>query len=158
MKKSKIVISKAAPVVKPDPATLANPESSAKTLQELTITKGELNNILSQFARSYNQGDIKRLMALFDENAITNDQKDKTGIQAEYADLFRSTTERDINIKDIHWDLGKGKAKGDARFTVLVKPMGSTESARIEGKIEILAIKEDRGVFIKSLMHEVSAQ
>jgi len=130
-----------------------------KTAQnELLLTKGELNNVLSQFARSYNKGDIHRLMALFDDNAVTNDQVNKNGIKAEYAELFSNTSVRNIKIKNIQWDLGKGKARGDAKFTVTVKPLGSTEIAQIEGKLEILAVKESRGVFIKSLLHQVNAQ
>ena len=135
------------------------PMSSGGSISnEILITRGELDNVLSQFARSYNQGDIQRLMALFDENAITNDQTDKNGIKAEYAELFSNTSVRSIKIKNIQWDLGKGKARGDARFTVIVKPMGSTENARIDGKLEIVAVKESRGVFIKSLLHEINAR
>ena len=125
---------------------------------EIPLTRSELNNVLSLFMRSYNKGDIQRLMALFDDEATTNGQKNKQGIKSEYLELFETTSNRDIRIRNIQWDLGKGKAKGDAKFTVIVKPLGSTQTAQVEGKLEILAIKEKRGVFIKSLRHEVSVQ
>ena len=134
-----------------------NPVSKA-TLDEISLTRSELNNVLSQFMRSYNKGDIQRLMALFDENATTNDQRNKQGIKSEYLELFKSTSDRDIKIRNIQWDLGKGKAKGDAKFTVTVKPVGSAQAAQVEGKLRILAVKESRGVFIKSLLHEVTVQ
>ena len=134
-----------------------NPVSKA-TLDEIALTRSELNNVLSQFMRSYNKGDIQRLMALFDENATTNDQRNKQGIKSEYLELFKSTSDRDIKIRNIQWDLGKGKAKGDAKFTVTVKPVGSAQVAQVEGKLRIFAVKESRGVFIKSLLHEVTVQ
>lgn len=127
-------------------------------VEKIDITKSELNNVLLQFTRSYNKGDINRLIALFDDNAKTNDQKNKVGIKAEYADLFKSTADRNITINNMHWNLGKGKARGDAKFIVTVKPKGSAEQARFQGSIEITAIKESRGVFIKSLIHTVSTQ
>lgn len=147
-------------VVKKDRLTTSsnNLQTAKLKNEELLLTRSELNNVLSQFTRSYNRGDIQRLMALFDDNAVTNDQHSKNGIKAEYSELFSNTSVRNIKIRNIQWDLGKGKARGDARFTVTVKPSGSNEIAQIEGKLEILAIKESRGVFIKSLLHEVSTR
>ena len=146
-----LVIAKKSETKKADAA-----KSITDPVRQITLTKSELNNVLAQFARSYNKGDIKRLMALFDENAVTNDQKSKLGIKAEYDELFKTTSNRQIKIRNIQWSLNSDKAKGDARFTVTVQPLGSAESAQIEGKIEILAVKEDRGVFIKRLLHQVT--
>ena len=101
---------------------------------------------------------LNQTSPLFDENAKTNDQKNKTGIKAEYAELFNTTSNRNIKIRNIQWKMNNEKARGDAKFTVTVQPRGSTDRAQIEGKIEILAVKQDRGVFIKQLLHEVTAQ
>ena len=141
---------------------IAKASVSSKTMknepQDITLTKSELNNVVKQFAQSYNKGDINRLIALFDNNAQTNDQKNKQGIKAEYTELFKTTADRNIQFKNMFWDLGKGKANGSAKFVVYVKPVGSNESALVEGKIKITAIKGARGVFIKSFLHELASQ
>ena len=153
--KSKVVVAKASTVSSKKSVI---EKSTPSAIEQITVTKSELNNVLSQFARSYNKGDINRLMALFDDNAVTNDQKNKPGIKAEYDELFKTTSNRNIKIQSIHWNLSKDKAKGAAKFTVTVQPRGSDKTAQVQGSIEILAVKEDRGVFIKQLLHQVTGQ
>lgn len=119
------------------------------------MTKGELNNVVSQFARSYNEGDIIRLMALFSDNARTNDQKNKLGIKADYAELFDNTQTRNLMIKDIQWHLGNDKAEGAAAFVVTVQPKNSEQRNLYKGQIKITAVKQSKGVYITRLIHEL---
>ncbi|MEJ2179578.1 MAG: hypothetical protein P8Y28_03875 [Gammaproteobacteria bacterium] len=119
------------------------------------MTKGELDNVISQFARSYNAGDINRLMALFTDNASTNDQKNKTGIKSDYATLFNNTQKRNLMIKNIKWDVSNEKAEGAAAFVVTVQPKNSVESNLYHGKIKITAVRKSDRVYISRLIHEV---
>jgi hypothetical protein len=126
-----------------------------KTVDAIVMTKGELDNVVNQFTNSYNAGDISRLMALFAENAHTNDQQNKMGIEADYAELFSNTSSRKLMINDINWKFGKGKAEGAAEFIVTVQPKNGLEENSFRGQIKITAIKQSKGVYITRLLHEL---
>ncbi len=128
---------------------------SATRPSMLQLTRGELDQIVTQFAHSYNKGDINRLMALFAENAITNDQNSKLGIKADYAELFNNTKTRKLMIKDIKWKMGEDKAEGAANFVVTVQPKNSVERNLYHGYIKITAIKQYKDIYITRLIHEL---
>ncbi|WP_455366254.1 hypothetical protein [Kaarinaea lacus] len=127
----------------------------SKTAERVVMTKGELDNVVNQFTNSYNAGDINRLMALFAENARTNDRQNKLGIKADYAELFNNTASRKLMINDINWQLGKGKAEGAAEFVVTVQAKNGVEKNSFRGHIKITAIKQSKGVYITHLLHEL---
>ena len=139
------------------PASFITKSTIAKsnTVEMPVMTKEELNKVVSQFAHSYNQGDINRLMSLFADNASTNDRYNKTGIKADYAELFNNTQTRKLMIKDVKWRLVKDKAEGAADFVVTVRPKNSVESNFYQGYIKITAIKKFKDVYITSLIHEL---
>jgi hypothetical protein len=118
-------------------------------------TTKELNRILSNFTNSYNKGNIGQLMALFDDNARTNDRSSKRGIQADYAELFNNTKSRKLMINDVNWRVNQGKAEGAATFEVVVRPKNSTQASRIRGSIRIVAEKNAQGVYITRLVHDI---
>lgn len=130
-------------------------QTRLNTAAAIVMTKGELDRVVNQFTKSYNAGDINRLMALFDENARTNDQQSKLGIKADYAELFNNTKYRKLMINDINWQLGKGKAEGAAEFVVTVQAKNGLEESSFRGQIKITAIKHSRGVYITRLLHEL---
>jgi len=138
-----------------DTPELATIEKRLTSTEGIVMTKGELDRVVKQFTKSYNAGDINRLMALFAENASTNDQQSKLGIKADYAELFSNTKSRTLMINDINWQLGKGKAEGAAEFVVTVQPNNGLEENSFRGQIKITAIKHSRGVYITRLLHEL---
>ena len=126
-----------------------------KNIETIVMTRGELDNVVNQFTNSYNNGDINRLMALFAENARTNDRQSKLGIKADYAELFNNTKFRKLMINDINWQLGKGRAEGAAEFVVTVRAKNGLEENSFQGHIKITAIKQSKGVYITHLLHEL---
>jgi len=121
-------------------------------------SQGELDHILSQFTLYYNEGDIMHLMSLFASNASTNDRQNKLGIRQDYNELFQNTVTRQLKIKGMQWNLGKGIAEGQASFEVAVRPKNSGDISLYKGSIKIVAVKESNGVYITHLMHEVDPQ
>lgn len=119
------------------------------------LTETELDNIVRQFTRSYNKGNIDMLMALFHEGASTNDRKNKDGIEADYAELFSKTRTRNLMIKQINWQLRQGKAEGAATFEVTVQPINSAQATRYQGQIRITAEKQNQDVYITRLIHQL---
>jgi hypothetical protein len=129
--------------------------SQRQNAETVIMTRGELDNVVNQFTNSYNEGDINRLMALFAENASTNDRQNKLGIKADYAELFNNTKSRKLMINDINWQLGKGKAEGAAEFVVTVQAKNGLEESSFHGRIKITAIKQSKGVYITRLLHQL---
>lgn len=130
-------------------------QSQKNNTETIVMTRGELDNVVNQFTNSYNNGDINRLMALFAENARTNDRQSKLGIKADYAELFNNTKFRKLMINDINWQLGKGRAEGAAEFVVTVRAKNGLEENSFHGHIKITAIKQSKGVYITHLLHEL---
>jgi hypothetical protein len=137
------------------PVTVESESFSQRPETTIVMTQGELNNVVNQFANSYNEGDINRLMALFAENAVTNDQQSKTGIKADYTELFSNTKTRKLMINDVKWQFGMDKAEGAAEFVVVVQPINGAAENSYHGQIKITAIKQPRGVYITRLLHEL---
>ena len=130
-------------------------QSQKNNTETIVMTRGELDNVVSQFTNSYNNGDINRLMSLFADNARTNDRQSKLGIKADYAELFNNTKFRKLMINDINWQLGKGRAEGAAEFVVTVRAKNGLEENSFQGHIKITAIKQSKGVYITHLLHEL---
>ena len=130
-------------------------QSQKRNTETIIMTRSELDNVVNQFTNSYNEGDINRLMALFAENASTNDRQSKLGIKADYAELFNNTKSRKLMINDINWELGKGRAEGAAEFVVTVRAKNGLEENSFHGHIKITAIKQSKGVYITRLLHEL---
>ncbi|WP_455207742.1 hypothetical protein [Kaarinaea lacus] len=148
-------VAKVQPASQPIATPIKNQSQSQNAIETIVMTKGELDNVVSQFTNSYNEGDINRLMALFAENARTNDRESKLDIKADYAELFNNTKSRKLMINDINWQFGKGRAEGAAEFVVTVRPINGLEENSYRGQIKIIAIKQPRGVYITRLLHEL---
>jgi len=133
----------------------SEPQDAPQKANTIVMTKSELDNIVNQFANFYNAGDINRLMALFAENASTNDQPNKLGIMDDYAELFSSTRSRILMINQVNWQLGTGKAEGAAEFMVTVQAKNGAGENSYRGHILITAEKQPMGVYITRLLHQL---
>ena len=132
---------------------ISNSEKKNRLLSR--ITRGELNNVLSQFTYYYNSGDIKRLMNLFNDQATTNGQSSKQGIKNDYADLFSTTQARRLMLKNIKWNLDSARASGAADFEVVIQSKNGEQRSSLKGVLSISAVKGADGIFITRLFHEV---
>ena len=132
-----------------------NTVAKLNNIKAVSITRSELNNVLSQFTYYYNSGDIKRLMNLFTESAYTNGQNGKQGIKNDYADLFNNTVARRLMIKNIKWDLNESIAKGAAEFEVIVQAKNGTNKNSFSGSLSITAVKDPNGIYITKLFHHI---
>ena len=89
----------------------------------------ELNDVIDNFIKAYDQGDIDGLMSIFAPNARTNDQSTLAGIRKDHVDLFRNTSVRQMTLDNMKWTFDKDIANGIANFVVLVQ--GINEAERI---------------------------
>jgi len=116
----------------------------------------ELERFLSRFTYFYNSGDINSLMALFTDNASTNDSRGKNNIKADYVDLFNNTHARRLMIKHVKWQVDSNEATGDANFIVTVLNKNNRERSSIEGKLTITTVKQSQGYYISKLLHNLN--
>jgi len=130
--------------------------SSANKNVVFVATETELERFLSRFTYFYNSGDINRLMALFADNASTNDSRGKNNIKADYINLFNNTHARRLMINQIKWQVDSNKAIGAADFIVTVLNKNNRERSSIKGKLTITTIKQSQGYYISKLLHDLN--
>ncbi|WP_455205299.1 hypothetical protein [Kaarinaea lacus] len=126
---------------------------SVTSSKEALPSNAELQQLIQQFSTYYNHGDIERLMALFSEQARTNDRTGLSGIRKDYAALFSSTKQRVILISELNWRFSEKNAVGTGLFEARVQPQSNKETKVYKGRIRISAEKSEKGVLITQMLH-----
>ena len=103
--------------------------------------QADLRQLLTSFTRFYENGDINRLMALFADNARTNDQNTLAGIRKDHLDLFNATRVRQMFLKNIKWDVAGEVAKGQGQFEVMIQNKGQDNFASVTGTVQLEVAK-----------------
>ncbi|NOZ52226.1 MAG: hypothetical protein GXP08_03630 [Gammaproteobacteria bacterium] len=145
-----------APVTNPEQVVALRPEKTVSDTASSVSTELELERFLSRFTYFYNSGDINRLMALFADNASTNDSRGKRNIKADYIDLFNNTHARRLMINQVKWQVNNNNATGAGDFIVTVLNKNNRERHSIKGKLTITAIKQSQGYYISTLLHDLN--
>jgi len=127
---------------------------SRKAVQAGSPTHSDLKNLLTSFTRYYEGGQLDNLMGLFASNAQTNDQNTLAGIRKDHADLFNSTQQRQIFLKDVVWKINDKTATGNGKFEVMVQSKGQEAFASVTGTITIEAEKSENGLNITKFLHK----
>ncbi len=123
------------------------------------IEKLDLINLINNFTTAYEQGDINQFMKLFSIDATSFDgttQTDRNGIEADYIDLFQTTTARQIAIKNIAWNTNHNTSEGISDFVVTVKSIDNDQLEFISGIITLEVEKNQQNVFITRLTYQVT--
>ncbi len=106
-------------------------------------TPSELNDITVKYIESYEEGNLKKLMSLFSSKAISNRFDNLEEIEGEYANLFQSTSERQMFIHDLKWSYNKGRAIGKGRMETLL--MSDTDSNVLATNSRVQLVVEKLG-------------
>lgn len=113
----------------------------------------ELKILLQNFISSYNRGDVDALMALFSQEARTNDRSNINGIREDYAQLFQTTKSREIVLSDVNWKFTANKAVANGLFEAKIQPINNRDINIYRGKIRIAVTKYEGGILITQLLH-----
>lgn len=116
-------------------------------------TKEELRNLLQDFVTSYNRGDLDKLMALFSQEARTNDRTNISQIRSDYEQLFQTTKSREIVLSDVTWKFNQNKAVASGLFEAKIQPLRDHQINVFRGKIRIAVTKFEGGILITQLLH-----
>lgn len=138
----------------PAPTPAVANKSQAKPATS-PITAQDLQSLVNKFAQSYASGNIESMMALFADNAKTNDQNTTAGIRKDYLDLFQGTDTRQMIIKNMKWSLANNQATGEGPFEVNVRAKGKKAVTSVKGSLKITVMKSNSGAKIVQMIHNV---
>ena len=116
-------------------------------------TAAELQDITTQLVSAYEAGNLKQFISLFSPEIKTNDRIDLSGVKKDYAQLFASTSDRQMFIQNLNWSNETIGAKGTGDLEVIILSNEGNPVYSMEGKIQIVAQKIDNKVKITHLYH-----
>ena len=133
--------------------TTVNTPITAAALDEI-----QLNQFVSQFSSSYEEGKIDKFIQLFTPDAATNDSVGRDSIKKDYQSLFDSTEMRVIDLQDLKWSIQDNTATGKAKFVVTVLRKGGDTMRKFNGDITLNILKENGGIKMKGMYYSYGAE
>ncbi len=124
--------------------------------EAITLESESFSAVVRDFVRYYDEGDLDRLMALFAEDAKTDDREDISGIREDYADAFNLTVKRKFLIDDVQWIITGGNGLGTASFVLFIQALGEDRFAEYTGEITFYIENRDDELLITGLYYQYS--
>jgi len=118
------------------------------------ISLQELNDLVFDFMRTYEVGDLESFITLFSRQAHTNDRSDREGIKKDYRELFDITEKRQFIISKLRWERDLNTARGEGEFQVNIQLKSNHRLSSYVGKVMLHVKKGSRRVLITRLVHE----
>ena len=115
-------------------------------------TAAELQDLVTQYVSAYESGNVKALMKLFANATWTTSRTGLVEMKQNYQDLFGSTSDREVFIKDIKWEIKDDKALGTGEL-LLTLHTGDDKVETKQGKIRIVAQKSKDLVRFTQMFH-----
>ena len=117
-------------------------------------TPAELQDLVTQYITAYETGDVKELMNLFANATWTSSQSGLVEMQQSYKNLFKTTSGREIFVKNINWNFKDKKALGTGDLT-LTYHTNDEKIISQKGKIRIVATRQGDTVQFTQMFHIV---
>ncbi|MDH5216609.1 MAG: AAA family ATPase, partial [Gammaproteobacteria bacterium] len=154
----KAVTPKVKNVAEQKPKVAAAQEVEKKSTPTVkVISKTELNGFMQSFALSYEEGELEKFMTLFANNAVTNDQTEKSGIRKDYEALFNATEMRVIEVTNLNWKTKDMLARGKGDFVVTILMKNNKNMRRITGQMSFGVVKENGRLLFSEMLHTYSS-
>ncbi len=142
------------------PAVVVVPTPEPEKGGELTyldeqgrVSEAALDALIDRFIDTYEKGDLKGFLALFSDDANTNNRKSKKEIKADYEALFSTTKSRLMRIRGIRWKRTPESAVGDADFRLTIFRANSSRPKTFEGSLTFQVKLLDGKPLIEGLFH-----
>ncbi|MGD8595174.1 MAG: hypothetical protein PVF82_20270 [Gammaproteobacteria bacterium] len=119
-------------------------------------TQGELQDIVTQYVDSYQTGDIGGIMDLFASSTWTTDPSGLEELRRDYADLFESTSDRQVFISNIDWSFKNNKAMGTGDLVINLLSKQDHKITKKKGKVRLIVEKNRRKARISHLFQIVN--
>ena len=115
-------------------------------------TPAELQDLVTQYVTAYEMGDVNDLMKLFANATWTSSRTGLVEMKQNYKDLFSTTSDREVFIKNVKWEIKGDKALGTGELLLTLHD----DDERVEtkkGKIRIVAQKSKDLVRFTQMFH-----
>lgn len=118
-----------------------------------TPSTSELNDMINNFVTAYENGDINNLAKVLSRNVKTNDKSGFDEVIKDYIDLFSSSSQRQMGIRDLRWKFSEDHAKGTATLNASVTAINGKSVNQLNGKIQFIAKRIGKKVLITHFYH-----
>jgi hypothetical protein len=134
----------ALPVVVPAKPLVAAPVAHQKLDEtpatDVVANTDELRKLLFMFVDGYQRGDIKTFMQVFSED-VQSDDGGYNALQQAYIDVFSTTTDREMVVKNMHWTQQGQQMTGNASYEVKIRRNEHTKLKTVTGKLRLNVVK-----------------
>lgn len=114
-------------------------------------TPSELQDLVTQYITAYETGDVNELMQLFANATWTKSRTGLVEMKQTYKDLFNTTSDREVFIDNVKWDVKGDRALGTGDLLLTLHSDGKVQTKK--GKIRIVAKKSKDLVRFTQLFH-----
>jgi DnaJ-domain-containing protein 1 len=124
----------------PKPETLAAvsaAEVGAALNPSADISELHLRDLIIQFVDSYNQGDIERFSGLMQPQLRGTEGHSQAEVRESYGKLFAKSEQREIVLKDLHWDIHGPTAVGLMDYKISIRGNGSRNTSTALGTLKL---------------------
>lgn len=121
------------------------------------IMQADVDILLEQFEANYETGDLENFAALFDMDVTVNGGVGRDLVEQEYGNLFRTSTQRSLELSNPSWKPGRNGSATIHFDVVAVVDKGSYWGPEeYEGSATMNILKRKDGVFVSSFLHDQS--
>lgn len=124
----------------PKPETVAAvsaAEVGAALNPSADISELHLRDLIIQFVDSYNQGDIERFSGLMQPQLRGTEGHSQADVRESYGKLFAKSEQREIVLKDLHWDIHGPTAVGLMDYKISIRGNGSRSTSTALGTLKL---------------------
>jgi hypothetical protein len=140
-------------VATPTPETAQAAVSSAEPAALAPDDEREARLLLSRFILAYEAGDMAEMSTVFSRDA-RNERGDREQMLREYRRLFRSSSERRMQVQRVSWLFEAGSLAVVASFHARISPRSGDNTRELDGDIRFDMKREDGELRIYRLRHE----
>lgn len=99
------------------------------------ISPADLRQLVFLFVDGYQRGDIETFARAFAQDVQSDEGNGLAALQAAYQEVFSRTAEREMILKNLHWEANNQAMVGDALYRVNIKPSPQTGVKSSTGKL-----------------------
>jgi hypothetical protein len=137
-------------------APRASPHVAAASVLS-PIEHRRIEQLISRFVRTYEQGDTQGFAQLFSEDARSNDGVGRDLIADVYGSLFRSSERRSMQVKELHTSTArKGVSRVRLRVEISVQRQPRDPAERYAGDVFLRVEVRDWHLRITEFIHRVA--
>lgn len=110
-------------------------EKPAELAADPMPTAEELRKLVFLFVDGYQRGDIQTFMQAFADDVQSDEGPGRDNLQQAYIDVFNTTSDREMVVKNLHWVQQGQQMQGNATYEVKIRRNERTKSRMITGKL-----------------------